>query len=235
MSTTKTIPRPNAAPSRKPSAAAEERGVVRGASWDLYDRLTDAMGESGAVKVAYDGKDMEIMVVGPIHERRKELLSLFVHEVSFGLQVDCDGYGSTTWKRPELDRGIESDLCYYFDPAKIRASGEAGERDSNNVADYPNPDLAIEIDYSPPKIDRPGIYAAIRVPEVWRFQDEKVSIENLGPDWTYATVSVSRFLFVRAEEVTRWVIEEKSTNRRDWIRRLREWIQTDLKPRVEPR
>jgi hypothetical protein len=45
----------------------------------------NAMGESGAVKVAYDGKDMELMVVGPIHERRKELIGSFITEISVGL------------------------------------------------------------------------------------------------------------------------------------------------------
>jgi Uma2 family endonuclease len=232
MSQTETIPRPSATPSIKPASSAEERGVVRGASWDFYDRLTDAMGESGAVKVAYDGKDMELMVVGPIHERRKELIGSFIAEVSVGLDIDFEPLGSTTWKRPELGRGVEADHCYYFDAAKMRASENAGKRHSNNVADYPNPDLAVEVDYSLPKIDRPGIYAALEVTELWRCYDEKISIEHLGPDGTYAPVSASRFLHVRDDEVTRWVIEEKSNNRRDWIKRLRVWIQAELRPRV---
>ena len=41
-------------------------------------------------------------------------------------------------------------------------------RNSNNIDDYPNPDLAVEIDISPPKIDRSGIYAALKVSELWR-------------------------------------------------------------------
>ena len=40
--------------------------------------------------------------------------------------------------------------------------------DSNDVADYPNPDLMSEVDLSPSKIDRPGIYRALEVAEFWR-------------------------------------------------------------------
>ena len=46
---------------------------------------------------------------------------------------------------------------------------EAIARMSEDVADYPNPDLAVEVDISPSKIDRPGIYAALGVAEVWRY------------------------------------------------------------------
>jgi hypothetical protein len=160
------------------------------------------------------------------------LIGSFIAEVSVGLEIDFEPLGSTTWKRPELDRGVEADLCYYFDAAKMHASDEVGKRDSNDVAEYPNPDLAVEVDYSLPKIDRPGIYAALEVTELWRFYDEKISIEHLRPDETYAPGSASRFLHVRDDEVTRWIIEEKSNNRRDWITRLRVWIQVELRPRV---
>ena len=43
---------------------------------------------------------------------------------------------------------------------------EAVARMSEDVADYPNPDLGVEVDVSPSKIDRPGIYAALGVAEV---------------------------------------------------------------------
>ena len=45
MSTITTNPRSPVAPSAPPFSPAEERGVVRGVSWDFYDRLTDAIGE----------------------------------------------------------------------------------------------------------------------------------------------------------------------------------------------
>ena len=49
---------------------------------------------------------------------------------------------------------------------------------------------------SPPKIDRPGIYAALKVAEIWRFDGEQqqLFIERLEDDGTYRTVDRSSFL-----------------------------------------
>jgi hypothetical protein len=66
-----------------------------------------------------------------------------------------------------------------FRTAKVAACRAAHSAGSNDSAAFPIPDLAIEIDISPPKIDRPGIYSKLRAPEVWRFSDDSVSIEQL--------------------------------------------------------
>jgi Uma2 family endonuclease len=234
MSAITTIPRSKSAPMDPITIPDEERGVMRDVSWNFYDRLTDAMGESCHIHVAYDGKDLEIMVVGPVHERRKELLSSFIEEVSEGLKVNFQAFGQTTWKRAELERGLESDLCYYFDPSKMQAANDAVDRNLSNVTDYPNPDLATEIDFSTPKIDRPGIYAALKVPEIWRLHgDDEVTltIERLGNDGTYSAAESSQFLRVRPDDVVRWVVTEDSRDRINWKMRLRKWIRTDLKSR----
>lgn len=93
---------------------------MRDVSWDFYDQLTDAIGERSSISVAFDGKDIEIMVVGPLHESLGELLGIFVGEVCDGMDVDFYGLGRTTLKRPEIDRGIEADLSYCFE------TGESG-------------------------------------------------------------------------------------------------------------
>jgi Uma2 family endonuclease len=233
MSPTKTAPRSVSTPLQSPALPGEERHVMRGATWSFYDRLSDTLGERMPFRVAYDGKDIEIMALGPKHEGVKELLSLFINEVHDGLEIDCWGLGSTTWKRPELGRGIEADLCYCFDPAKLKACEAADARGSNNVADYPNPDLAVEVDLSPSKIDRPAIYRAMQVSELWSFHAGIVSIEHVGVDGNFLTAESSRFLHVRPDDITRWIVKENSANRRQWKTRLREWVRIELRPRVE--
>jgi Uma2 family endonuclease len=199
--------------------------VFRGVDWDIYDRLSDAAGERQTVRLAYDGRDLEIMTVGRVHEYFKGLLDLFVNEVATELAIPLRGGGETTWKRPELLRGLEADQCYFFRPEKRAADAAAVKRRSNDMADYPNPDLAVEIDISPPEVDRPGIYAALRVDEVWRFDGEVVTIEQLQEDGTYAAMDSSRWLPVRADEIQRWLVEEDASDQSDWCRRLRTWVR----------
>jgi Uma2 family endonuclease len=232
MSTITRQPPSPAVPVETTTVPDEERGVMRDVSWEFYDRISDAIGEQGHIRVAYDGKDMEIMTLGPKHERSKELLGSFIEAVAEGLEVDFRAAGSTTWKRAAKRRGVESDLCYYFHPAKLEASDAAASHDSNDVADYPDPDLAAEIDISPSKIDRPKIYAALKVSEIWRSKEGVISIERLGPGVTYLEVTESGFLHVRPDEVTRWLADGKSGSRLAWKRRLQDWIQAELRPRV---
>jgi Uma2 family endonuclease len=125
-------------------------------------------------------------------------------------------------------------LVNFFDPEKLAIVVDARARQSNNVADYPNPDLAIEIDISPSQIDRPSIYRALKVAEVWRFDGTSLVIEQLRPDGTYAVSDSSRFLPVRSDEVLRWIRDEDSSDELAWELRLREWARTELTPRTKP-
>jgi len=96
-------------------------------------------------------------------------------------------------------------------------------------------DLGIEVDLSPSRIGRPGIYAALQVTEVWRFdgESEQVIIERLGEDGSYYAVEASALLPIRALEVRRWVIEEDSSDQSAWARRLRAWARVELAPRLQ--
>jgi Uma2 family endonuclease len=237
MSAITTRPRPLSTP---PSpvrtsevAPGERRILIRGLSWDLYDRLSDEIGEGQHIRLAFDGRNLEIMTTGVLHEDFKDLLGRLVNNVTTELDIPCNGGGQTTWKRPEILRGLESDQCYYFTPEKMAAVAEARARKSNAVADYPNPDLAIEVDISPPELDRAGIYAALKVAEVWRFDGESLAIMHLQSDGRYTAVESSQFLPISPDEILRWVAKEDATNKSSWERRLRAWIRDDLAPRFK--
>jgi Uma2 family endonuclease len=206
----------------------ETRVVIADVTWDDYERLADSVRDGEKCRIAFDGKDIEMMTLGPWHESEKSTLEAFIAIVAGELKIQRQPLGSTTWRRENVKRAIESDLCYYFLPEKIAAYADA--RRSNNVDDYPNPDLAVEIDISKPKIDRPGIYAALEVPEFWRSRKRAVSIEQLGPDGKYSPVPRSRFLPVRSEDVTRWIFGEDSVGLVAWEERLREWVRNGLAP-----
>jgi Uma2 family endonuclease len=203
----------------------EQRVVFRGVDWDFYEQLVDSIPESSNVHVDYDGRDLEVMVKGLNHEDYSRLMGRFVDITTEELEIPYKGLAETTWKRPEIARGLESDQCYYFLPAKLKQYAAARRGRSRNLADYPNPDLAIEVDISPPAVDRLGIYAALSVTEVWRLDGDLVIIERLTPEGRYVPVDSSGFLPVRAEEVRHWVIEEDSTDEMDWARRLRAEIR----------
>jgi hypothetical protein len=201
----------------------DQRTVFRGVDWHTYHSLSEATGDGQHVRLAYDGKDLEIiMFISNIHEHLKELIGKFVNAVTSGLEIDYVSCGETTWQSEV--RGLQADLSYYFDPAKIQAARDALARESMNPADYPRPDLAIEIDTSGPQIDRPSIYADLGVVEVWRYvKGPKLIIEHLQADGSYAPVEASRFLRIRAVDILGWLTAEDSSRESSWNRRLNQW------------
>jgi Uma2 family endonuclease len=236
MSTVTSPPRRAASPPPAPPSPVtipgDQRIAIRDVSWELYDRLSDAVSERQHVYLAYDGKDLEIMTKGTDREDYREVLLRFVIFITSELRIRCWGLGETTWKRPDIARGLEADLCYFFTPEKRAAIAEARARRSKDIAAVPNPDMAIEIDLSTPEVDWPGIYAALEVAELWRFNGEHFIIENLQPDGTYQAVEISRFLLVRAEEIRRWVVDEDFSDELAWEERLRAWARAELMPRL---
>jgi Uma2 family endonuclease len=162
------------------------------------------------------------MVTGNVHEHYKELLGTIVRAVTMGRDLDYVSSGQTTWKT--LIRGLEADLSYYFDPEKVRVAREALARRSMDPADYPRPDLAIEIDMSPPQVDRPAIYTDLGVAEVWRLvRGQELKIEQLQADGSYASIEESRCLHIRAEDVLRWLNDAATEREAAWNRRLNQW------------
>ncbi len=212
--------------------AVETRIRIRDVSFHVYETLVKGLPERTAIRVAYDGRDMEIMVKGPVHNDYAWLLDRFVTVVAAALELPFQPLGGTTWIRPELERGLEADQCYMFDAVKLALVRELLARKDNDVAGYPNPDLAVEVDISRPQADRPSIYAALQVPELWVHDGESVTIERLGVGGKYCDSGQSRFLPVSADEVTRWLLDEDRSDKAVWEDRLRAWAREELTGRL---
>jgi Uma2 family endonuclease len=215
-----------------PHSSGEWRVVFRGVDWETYSKLIDSCREGSPIKLAFDGRDLEIMTTGNQHEIFKTLIGRMVDALTEELDIAVRSVGQTTWKRPALNRGLEADHTYYFSEAKQLAADDALARDSNRVDDYPNPDLAIEIDLSRSKVDRPAIYAALMVPEVWRFDGRTMLIERITPEGFYSKVERSSFIPIDAVEISQWLLDGRASKEIPWIRRFRAWIRDELTPRA---
>ena len=208
---------------RTEATGGETRILAAGVSWDFYASFVEGLPESSSIRAAFDGEGMEIMVKGPLHEDFRSLIGRFVEEVAGETATPFLGLGETTWKRADVERGLESDQCFLFAPVKIAAAGAALKLRENDVAAYPNPDQAIEIDLSPSLVDRPAIYAALGVAEVWRFDGETMRIDALDDAGAYRPSPRSRFLPVAADEIRDWITADDARDRPVWARRLRAW------------
>src|SRR3954454_19090485 len=167
---------------RPRTSEPEPRIVLRGVGWEGYERMLELVGDR-PIRLTYDRGDLELMVPSHDHERYKSLLGRLIETLTLELDLPCDAAGSTTWRKQLEDRGLEPDECYYLANAE-RVSGRKIDLEVD-----PPPDLAIEVEISRSALDRMGIYAALGVPEVWRFDGETLRVAQLRADGTYADVA----------------------------------------------
>ena len=143
--------------------------TLREITWDNFEAILRDMGEHRATRVAYYQGCLEIKMPLPEHEKAKILIGEFVKILLDELGLDWEPYGSTTFKRPEMAAGIEPDDCFYIQNA-ARMVG----KQRVDLATDPPPDLAIEVDVtSTTQIDA---YAALGVPELWRYSNGQLQI-----------------------------------------------------------
>jgi Uma2 family endonuclease len=205
----------------------ESRFVIQGLGWDGYETLLSVLGDRRDLRLTYDRGDLEFMSPSGEHEEYGKWLGRIVETVTEELRIPCRGMKSTTWRRKLKDRGLEPDECYYL----ARFPLIRGKKKIDLDVD-PAPDLAIEVEISRSALDRLGIYAALGVPEIWRFDGETLTVERLEDDGRYREVAISpNFPFLALNEVVRWLgLAEEIEDHSEWNRRFREWVRAELAP-----
>lgn len=75
----------------------ETRLPIPGFSFRAYEIWVESLPERSPVRMAYDGRSLEIMVKGPMHEDFRGVLGRFVEVVAGELGIRTMGLGETTW------------------------------------------------------------------------------------------------------------------------------------------
>lgn len=198
-----------------------QRLQIRGLDWDRYRRIADAL-EGRHVRLTYDRGNLEFMTISAAHAHLSRLLAQFVMVLTEEFGLPRRSFGDMTCDREDLDRGLEPDECFYItNEAVVRG------RDEIDLTVDPPPDLAIEVDLSPPGRNRPAIYAALGVPELWRFDGEALTASVLAPDGRYAVVGWSRcFPPVRPADLGAFLARRHETDEVSLIREFRAWARS---------
>jgi Uma2 family endonuclease len=209
---------------RKRTLTPESRFVIHGLDWKGYETLLGLLGDRG-IYLTYDRGRVELMTTSQDHEQFGYLLGLVVNVLTTELHLPRICVGRMTWRREILDRGLEADDCYYL----ANAPRVRGKKIDLSVD--PPPDLAIEVKISRSALDRIGIYAALQVPEIWRYDGETLRVELLQPDGTYAASETSlSFPFLPLEEVVRFLQQGEAMDHAEWERAFRAWVHAELVP-----
>ena len=207
------------------SNPAEQRVVLHNIGWDTYERLLADHENNSAPRLTYDRGELEIMSPSPEHEKFNRRIAQLVLAVAEELDIEAEDLGSTTFRREDLERGFEPDSCFY-----IQNEEQVRGKDRIDLAVDPPPDLVIEIDITSPSFSKLPIYAQIGVPEVWRYDGERMTILILeGSDYAETTESIV-LPPVTNGVLTDFVEKSKTTRRTVWLQRVRNWAQKRIEP-----
>lgn len=203
---------------------ADERIVIPLVDWQTYEKFLDALGER-RIFATYDGETLELMSPSQMHEVWGWHLGRFVSTLAEELNLPYRAYGMSTWRRKDIKRGIEADQCFYFRsvPAILGKIEVDLEKD-------PPPDLVIEIEVSRSVVDRLGIYSAMGVPEIWRFDGETLRVCCLGPKRRYEERDSSiAFPTLDIRKVPELVQPDPTKDNLSLYRTWRAWIRRHLR------
>jgi Uma2 family endonuclease len=199
-----------------------QRLVLFDEPWDSYVKLLRVFDERRHLRISYDRGVLEIMTLSPEHEQWKRLIGRLIVTLTEELGLPLVEYGSMTIRRRKKLRGLEPDECFW-----IQNEALVRQLESYDLRRDPPPDLVVEVDISRSAVNRMGIYAALKVPEVWRFRNAILEFHVLGPDGKFAIQPASRaFDGVAAEDLNRFLALRGQGDHNAIVKQFREWIRS---------
>jgi Uma2 family endonuclease len=178
---------------------------LRNVGWEDYEHLLTQMDSHPGSRVAYDCGRLIVMSPSPEHEDYKESIYSLVRTIAVERGIALESRGAATFKSKRLAKGVEPDTCFYVQNAKRII----GQRKITLGIDPP-PDVVVEIDLSNDSSDKFHIYAALGVPEIWRYDGEKAYFYQLS-ETSYQEIQSSVALpLLTAEDLTRFLEQSKT-------------------------
>jgi Uma2 family endonuclease len=199
-----------------------QKVILYDLSWDEFEAILVDLGDSRSSRIAYDQGRLEIMTPLPEHEVNKEYVSDFVKVLLEELDIEFCPLGSTTFKNQIMFKGIEPDSCFYI-------QNEAGIRGKNrlDLTIDPPPDLALEIDIT--NRSHPETYQSLGVPELWRYEKNKLQILLLIEGKYVESLTSRNFPNLPLTEVIpQYLTQCRSEGRNKGMRAFRSWVKEQL-------
>jgi Uma2 family endonuclease len=197
------------------------RFILHDVSWRGYETILEELGNRH-VFVTYDQGTLEFMSPSPKHGRVSTLISRLIWAYTEERGIAIASYGMTTFRREDIEKGLEPDDCFY-----IANEPTMRGRDQIDLSSDPPPDLAIEVDVTRSALDRQEIYQSLKIPELWVWENDHLTIYLLNSAGVYQIADRSQaFPTLPPADVQRFVGMRHSMDELSWIRAFRTWIRS---------
>ena len=194
-------------------ATGDQVVLLPGVSWATYKKLDRERGEQRGTLFTFSEGVLQIMSTGRKHEHLSFYLTRLFELLAEIAEQDFAPAGSTTFDRDDLEKGFQPDSCFYLTNVEVMRGKEEVD-----LAIDPPPDLIIEIDITSSSLNRLPLFAAVGVPEVWRYVKGSIKIYQLqGGSYHESPVS-QWFPAVNAEQLAGWLTTSSTMPHFKWVR-----------------
>ncbi|PSB57808.1 Uma2 family endonuclease [Chamaesiphon polymorphus] len=198
-----------------------DRVVLKNISWQSYQSLIIDFEREPAMRLTYDRGTLEIRMPLAPHETYKKILGRLIETATEELDLEIRSLGSLTCSREDLAKGLEPDQCYYIqNEAMVRGIEQI------DLTKLPPPDLAVEIDITSSSLDRFSIYAALKVPEIWRYDGQILTIYELVDSEYVIRDSSLALPRLKTEDILRFLSLSVSMGENNLVKQFRQWLKT---------
>jgi Uma2 family endonuclease len=199
----------------------EDTVLIRhGVSWEEYEELLEQVGEASGLRISFDSGALKVMTLSPEHESYARFIDSLIGVIRLRLRINIRFFGSSTMKKSKRRKGLEPDACFY-----VQSADMLGNRIQLDFETDPPPDIAVEIDVHHDSRDKLNIYAALGVPELWRYDGEELMISVLEEDH-YVTATHSQALpLLTSQILTDFLTRLRDEGELQALLAFDEWLQ----------
>ena len=203
-------------------AQTEQRVIVRFVSWTTYEHLLADLSNQSSTRLTYDRGMLEIICPLPEHEEWNRTIALLVEVLAEEMHIDVRNFGSTTFRRADLARGFEPDSCFY-----IQHEADISGKSTIDLTVDPPPDLVIEIDVTSGSLDKFPIYAQVGVPEVWRYDGQRLRMSILRAERYVESETSLALPLLTGPRLSDTLAQSKTMRRTALLRSFRTWVRQE--------
>ena len=203
--------------------------TLRGVSWETYEDLLEALGEAPALRISYDEGVVQIMTISFEHEFFAECINHFVGLVRTVMRIKIISFGRATMKKQEKLKGAEPDACYY-----VKSAAALGNKFRLDLQTDPPPDIVVETDVYHDSQSKFPIYAALGVPEIWRFDGKRLAIHRLQNDQYVESPRSEQLPILTGEILTQFLDRAQEEDQDEALRAFEDWLREQASTRPLP-
>ncbi|MCS6806178.1 MAG: Uma2 family endonuclease [Blastocatellia bacterium] len=190
-------------------------------SWQEYEELLEQVSEASGLRISYDDGMLTVMTLSTEHENYARFIERLVNVISLRRRINIRFFGSATMKTAKGHKGLEPDACFY-----VQTADRLGTRLELDFEVDPPPDIAVEIDVHHDSTFKLPIYAALGVPEVWRYDGKELTIYLLRGEGYEVSAQSQALALLTSQVLTEFLARLREEGELQALLAFDEWLQS---------